>query len=327
MPQTTIRVLFILVVGASGSWFTLSDAWAQTDMTTSDGFDWSDPYGTLELRHHVNTYYDKDDYLAGQEPSVHARMKLGARFYGGAIDAYGTLGVYKRPRTQVVYQRRPELELDFYPLRLGSFTLLQYNLIKLPFSSKDSVLAEDTGRDVTVDTSEGTVYEFGIAPIVRWTHPTAYGDVRLMAVTDNWTKLYSRPQYTSDYTEDYEEREFGLGPEATAEEEPIEDYAPHYFSHVMVASGFRSNYWPLYAEISGNHVSKFQPKYKANEGKKDYDYGAERHSYYKMRVRYEIDSRWSVTNDFYQYFGGLFASQRRQAERRFRNIARLSCNL
>src|SRR4051812_11969638 len=49
-------------------------------------------YGAVEVRHHVSTYYDQDGAYAHQMPSLHVRAQVGAQFYDGMVDIYGTFG-------------------------------------------------------------------------------------------------------------------------------------------------------------------------------------------------------------------------------------------
>lgn len=89
-------------------------------------------YGRLQMRYHLSTYYDKDDYVDKQEVAAHVRMRFGSTFYRGKLDLFGSVGFLKLPKTRKVIQRRPEIELDYYPFfgRWGQIAL--YNIVELP---------------------------------------------------------------------------------------------------------------------------------------------------------------------------------------------------
>lgn len=286
-------------------------------------------YGTAELRHHVNTYYDTEGYYSRQEPSTHVRMQLGAQFYEGMIDAYATLGVFKIPETQQIMQRQPELALDFYPLRGQYFTILQYNLLQLPVKSEATVPTNEDDRSYDPQSSESTIYTFGIAPSFKF--PIAAGSSRIDLKTgaDAWTRLYSRRQYVEDTTYVADEDEGRLGLAAESDDEPIEDYAMHYRTQVLAGAAIEPGITKGFTtELTAHHHSRFDPKYTRDEsGSIDYEYGATRYSYYRVRLRYEITERIAVTNDFYHFFDGAFQSKREGEDRRFRNIARVTCKL
>jgi hypothetical protein len=298
-------------------------------------------YSTIELRHHVNTYYDAEGYLAKREPSLHARLQFGTQLYSGLIDTYATLGVYKLPSTQQVLQRRPELAVDVYPVRNSYFTLLQYNFIQLPFEKPDEIDArrerESSEDEKTTDTVDGTIYTIGFAPTVHWPLALGASTLELKTGLDAWTRLYSRRQYTGDFTdemaEDDGEDRLGLDPEGSdpdgAEGEPIEDYAMHYQTQYMAGFAFKPSFVPgLTSELTANHNSRFDPRYtRDEEGAVDYEYSASRYSYYRWRLQYEITPRVALINDFYHFHEGFFEGKRQGDDRRFRNIARITCRL
>jgi hypothetical protein len=288
-------------------------------------------YGTLELRHHINTFYDKQGYYHHQEPSLHARVQAGAQFYSGMVDAYLTFGVYKLPQTQQVLQRRPELALDFYPVRTTYFTLLQYNLIQMPYDQTQ----QDPESDE--DTKTGTVYTLGVAPTGRLPFNAGSTKIELKAGLDGWTRLYSRQQYVEGQElgaeDEGDESRLGLDDAAEEPAEPIEDYALHYRHEAMAGFSVQPGFLPgLTGEATTNYHSSYDPVYTRNEetGAVSYDYGVERHSYYRIRLAYAVTDRITIMNDFYNFFDGFYAGKREGVERedrRFRNIARVMCRL
>ena len=129
-------------------------------------------YGSVEMRHHVNTYFDEEGYRGKQEPSTHFRFQAGVQLYNSNLDLYGTIGVYKKPQTQQIIQRRPQIALDMHLLRTPTFQLLQYNIIQVPFSNEEQEIESE--KVVTDATDAGTVYTTGLAPTVS--HITMAGD-------------------------------------------------------------------------------------------------------------------------------------------------------
>lgn len=286
-------------------------------------------YGTAEVRHHINTYYDQEGYYARQEPSTHVRLQLGAQFYDGMVDAYATLGVFKIPETQEIMQRRPEVAVDLYPYRNEYFTLTQYNLLQLPVKAQSTVpMNEDDRAETLLDDSAS--YTFGLAPTGHLPFQAIQAKFDVQLGLDGWTRLYSRRQYTTDVrpADDEEDDDLALTT-APEEQAPLEDTAMHYRSQAFGGIGLSPvNMRDLSTNVSAHYQSRFDPRYERDEeGSVDYKYGVTRYSYYKIRLRYEINDRLAVTNDFYNFFDGAFQGKREGEDRRFRNIARLSCKL
>lgn len=288
-------------------------------------------YGAVELRHHVSTYYDDDGAYAHQTPSLHARAQLGAQFYDGVVDLYGTFGAYKLAGTQQVLQRRPEVALDLHLVRSDYVTLLQYNVVQLPFEQREP---DPDAPDDVLDA--GSVYSVGAALTLK--APMHLGSTKLEPQLgfDGWTRLYSRKQYTSEYTEHrdgFDEGRLGLKENGEANQDAnhqgeIEDSALHYDQQVMLGFAVTPGILPQsQIELSGNHHSKFAPRYDAYASGADYTYGVDRYSYVRFRISYDINERLSLANDFYDFKAGLFAEERKGEDRRYRNIARITCRL
>lgn len=283
-------------------------------------------YGTAEMRHHLNTYYDDLGRYQRQEPTLQVRLQAGARFYDGAVDAYTTLGVYKMAQTQQVLQRRPELGLDFHLLKNEYFDIIQYNLMQLPY--RQTVVDPETQEGGEM----GTVALLGFSPSAKLPLAGLGAKWELKAGTDGWTKVFSRKQYTGITHDDDELDEGHLAlAEGEGTEAPIEDTSMHYRLVATAGiTGAPAALPQLVSEISGNHYTKFDPRYTRDEpeGPVSVDYGAERISYYRWRLQYQVSDRWSITNDFYEFFAGMFEARRTGlADRRFRNVARVSCKL
>ena len=336
-----LRALFLLVpIAASFSGFGLAlaqeppksgaaspksmSSTKSAESQSSNGF-----YGNLELRHHVNTYYDKDGYLARSEPSVHSRFQLGLRMYENLLDVFMTLGIYKVPETQQISQRRPEIEIDVYPINSEYVTIQGYSIIQAPFNAKTQSPSdlEAEERSTSVNTSEGTAISLGITPLAKF--PIALGSSKVVMKTgvDAWTKLYSRKQYTNYQPDEEERNRLGLAPEDTGEKE-IEDYAQHYGSEAMIGMGFwNATLPPLSIDLGAFYDTRFTPKYEMGGDSTEYHYVAERKSHYRFRMQYQWSPRVTLVNDLFQFYDGRFGALENGEDRRFRNIARITCRL
>lgn len=293
--------------------------------TPSGGARW---YGTTELRHHVSTYYDQQGGLAKQEPSLHARLQVGAQFYEGMVDTYLTLGAFKQPRSQQVLQRRPEAAIDLNLVRTDHLTLQQYSLVQLPIKTTDAGINAEDEKD---DYSESTVYTVGFMPMAKLPLISGASRLELKGGVDAWTRLYSRRQYVRSKPFDDEQDDdlhgYSLAPEG--DDAPIEDFALHYEAQALSGVAFSPAQLKAFsAEATVHYQNRFDPRYKKTEtGDVVYDYEPTRYSYYKLRLHYDLTDRIALTNDFYHFHGGFFAAQRSGEDRRYRNIARISCKL
>jgi hypothetical protein len=152
---------------------------------------------------------------------------------------------------------------------------------------------------------------------------------------DGWTKLYSRKQYTSTYyqaeNDDTDDEHMTLvGGDSGTTGEPIEDTAMHYQGEALGGLSFTPAYLHGFkGEVTAHYLSKFDPVYTREEdGRVDYHYGAERYSFFRLRLHYDLTDRVSLADDFYDFHDGFFASDRRgDLNWRYRNIARLTCRL
>ena len=184
-------------------------------------------YTSVELRHHLNVYYDNENYVKKREPSVQARLQLGHLFYNGALDIYGTFGVKKHTQTQQILQRRPRIQVDVYPVRSEYFVLRQYNLVKLPFEKNDSQTeiddesSEDNLELKESGSEDGTTYIIGFEPNLRFKLSNMSNNFKFRLNTNVWTKLFSRRQYISDYEDEFD-NELAL---TETQKEDEEDYA------------------------------------------------------------------------------------------------------
>jgi len=283
-------------------------------------------YGSVELRHQLNTYYNNaKNSRSRQVPSMHGRAKIGATFRRGLVDSYFTLGVIKSPNTQQIQQRRPEFEMDIYPL-VGRFgQIVQYNLVQFPFEVNDYEASENP------DYKPDTVYTIGFAPTLVFPMDLGGSLLTLKTGLDYWTQFFSRKQYRDDHREPGEGDHFAAvdeSEEGQSPREPLEDTAMRYYSEYMAAMGVSPSFdRDISFEIGAFYDVKYLPKYQENSDYVDYHYVKETNSHYRLRLQYQLSARASFVNDFYHFHGSLFERKSYGDDRRFRNIARLSYKL
>ena len=282
-------------------------------------------YGSVELRHQLNTYYkDSNNRRSKQIPSMHGRAKIGATFRRGLIDSYFTLGVIKSPNTQQIQQRRPEFEMDIYPL-VGRFgQLVQYNLVQFPFEKNDYEASENP------DYKSDTVYTVGFAPTLVLPLDLGSSLFTFKAGLDYWTQFFSRKQFRDDQREPGDRDHFAAtgGAEDDSSDEQLEDTAMRYYSQYMAAMGISPAFdRDLSFEVGAFYDVKYLPEYEKSSNSTDYHYVTETLSHYRLRFQYQLSSRASFINDFYHFHGGLFEQKSYGDDRRFRNIARISYKL
>lgn len=286
-------------------------------MTTISPAPWEGLYGILDFRHYNNVFYSKDSKYARTEPSFHVTTRIGKTFYDGKIDVSGLFGLVKIPDTQKVFSRRPEVEVDFYPLRGAYGNIVQYSIAELPFS--------DSGYDKDAQDPEqqGSVYTVGLSGTL--THSFLDGTTSPLFSVDTWTKLYSRRRFIDkEDREGDRDREFFL--QRSEDGEPVEDSHHPMYLQAMAGVSYSPSFLRSFTlEPLAYYQSFFQPKYfRDAEGNVDYRYGAERTSFYRIRAQYRMSESVLLINDFYHYYDGLFSRQAANPEeRRFRNIARL----
>lgn len=279
-------------------------------------------YGFLDLRHHLNTYFDHHDFQEHQDPSVHLRTQGGVRLYGGIVDLYGTTGVVKRPQTQQILQRRPEIEVDYFPVR-GALQVLGYMVIYPPFSGEEVEIQRDDEENIDMNslknaidrTPDGTVVTLGLRPSYRYSGVLGSGVLTGRWRLDMHTRLYSRKQYVE--VRDLEEQDHQVevvDPVLFAKPglnlEWVPTSAPSWFFQASAALHWDS-----------------QPTYQWGLGRAKAKYKIRRSSHWRLRVRHDIGERLTLINDFYTFHEGFFAEDRMGDRKRHRNILRLICKL
>lgn len=280
------------------------------------------PYANLELRHYTNTYYDSDDYLLRQEPSAHVVAQLGLNLYNGYADLYATLGAVKLAQTQQVLQRRPQIELDIYPVNTDAYSLTQYTIVETPFSesSYDSENAEIS--------RQGSIITLGFAQSLQADVQGSIAHWGFRLGTDLWTELYSRKQPRS--IEDSEREQFSLarnGAPLGDEESEASPFNSEAMAGVTIKPHFLNK---LEMGFSVHLNTKQEAKYYYDESSDELDFSYKKltSSNYLLRLHYKLDDRVSFINDLYHFHDGFFAGRMKGSDRRrLRNVARMQVAL
>ena len=277
-------------------------------------------YGDLDLRHYSNTYYDNEDYISKEDVSAQTRLRLGLLLYGGDLDISANVGFIKEPLTQKLIQRRPEIEVDYYPISNNYVNVVIYNLVQLPFS--EDAFDEENKNPAY----QGSVYTLGFSPSLLY--PLYFEGIsgKVRGGFDMWTFAYSRVQYVDESEHAQESDQFFL--QSANKGEQHEATASTLFSQVFVGFSFIPGFSRdvlLDGMIAYN--SEFFPKYFYTQQKVDYRYGALRDSYYKIKFQYAITDKVSFVNDFFHFHNGFFEAKKRIEDHRFRNIAKITCKL
>lgn len=281
------------------------------------------PYTNLELFHQSDYFYDSEDKILKREPSVQVKAQIGTTFQHGSLDLYGTIGAIKLPGTQKMVQRRPEVELDFYPLRLKDASIAIYNRVELPFSDADY------DKENAVVSRQGSIYTLGTTPHVQ--QIVDAGDVHLLfsLTADMWSSFFSRRQFVANGDLSREEdKQFFLT--RTDEGEPVEAAAPPFQNEYSAGLGiypliFRAMVLEAVVVSTHKHVPVY---YVAEDSSVSYKYRTERRSHYRIGLIYQVSKSLSLSNDFYHYHEGFFEERTAGTDDgRFRNTFKVTCRL
>ena len=274
-------------------------------------------YSNIELRHQINAYVDEQASSRSQEPSVQFRSQLGSVLYHGVVDLYLNLSAEKRPKNLAVFQRRPELHANIYILRAKWLKIRQYNIWRLPNSSKarvDTVYESQWEQELD---SDGTVYVVGLNPSSKLEFANSYALWESFVSVDVSSRLYSRAQFAP-----YVDTRNG-------ELRTIEDHVPRLGSVQSLGGSVSPHVMPHFSlGASMFYRSHFLPYYfQTNDLGVQSRYLADRASYYKLRLQFQLNDRLTLINDFMHFHRGFFASKRTGQEKRYKNIFRVSCVL
>lgn len=289
-------------------------------------------YGLVDLRHTTNDYFDDSGRRLKRDPALHAKLRIGARFYRDTLDVSAGFGGTKLPASQRVYQNRPEVTLDVYPLRGRVFNFMIYANAMFPVRADDMDPTEFSDGDrYDQDYRRGfdaTVMSAGVAPNLKVEASSTMGRAFLMLGADAWTRLYSKPLYIA---ENDGSRDLGLLAEKTSDpEKPFEDRAMRYVHQEMAGIGYTPSILPKFQiELAGYYESRYLPEYTKNtqSGAWDYTYKPERVSFTRWKASYDFTPSASLSNEFYYLRNGFFSEDRINEERRFKNIVRLAFKL
>lgn len=289
-------------------------------------------YGLLDLRHTSNDYYDENGKIARREPAMHGKLRLGGGFYNRAVDVSLGVGAAKLPASQRVYQKRPDVTVDVYPVRGEMFNLLVYGNAMFPVRAADLDPTEYADGD-RYDRDyrraiDATVIAIGLAPNMKFERSLAIGRPTVTLGADAWTRMYSKSIFIS---ESDGSRSLGLvSSQAPVIDKPFEDRAMRYVHQETIAVGLSPAFLPaLHAEIAGYSESRYLPQYSYAEDSDSwsYSYVPERISFTRFKLDLNITRATTVSNELYFFRNGFFAEDRLGDQRRFRNIIRVAIKL
>ena len=289
-------------------------------------------YGLIDLKHTTNDYYSDLGRRVKRDPAAHAKLRVGAKFYGETLDVSAGVGGAKLPASQRVYQKRPDITVDMYPVKGRNLNILVYVNAMFPVRSEDldpTEFADGDRYDGDYRRAmDATVMSVGIAPNMKTEGVFAVGKTSITFGADAWTRMYSKPLYIE---QDDGSRELGLlAKEAPEVEKPFEDRALRYVHQETIALGYSPAVFPrLQTEIAGYSESRYLPRYHQNSqtGSWDYTYEPERISFTRYKIAMDITQSATVSNELYYFRNGFFAEDRINDQRRYRNIVRLAFKL
>ncbi len=271
--------------------------------------------GTIEMGHfHFSNRLPLSN--AAELNALQLRGRVGLQFWNGQAELFGVVGAIKRTDTQRLIQKRPYMELSFYP-SFGSWGQIhQYNIVHLPFS--------DAGYDEELSNPElqGSVYTVGIAPTgILKNHFNGIG-VDLKAGIDVWTRLYSRDQTVTEAQMAPQDRATLL------EEGPIIEDKSTLFGAIMMGI----TVYPAYLRrasiaVTGYLVNRQTPFYQIVDDDLGSQYKVMKSSFYLVKGKYALNGSWVLSNESYIFYRDYFREKVDKIGRSFRNIVRLTYHL
>ena len=289
-------------------------------------------YGVFDVRHTTNDFIDENGMRIRRDPALHGNLRFGGKFYGDTLDVSVGVGGSKLPRSQRVYQNRPEVTVDTYPIKGRVLNVLAYANAMFPVRSEDLDPTEFAAGD-RYDRDyrraiDATVIAFGVAPNVKVETINSWGRFQGTLGANAWTRLYSKPLYIE---ESDGSRDLGLVAEnEQAIDGRFEDSALRYVHQESVAFGFTPIFMQnLQLEAAGYTEHRYIPRYHRNDLSEawEYTYEPERVSFSRYKASMDLSPSVSISDELYFFRNGFFAGNRINDQMRFRNIVRLSFKL
>jgi hypothetical protein len=291
-------------------------------------------YALVDTKHILNQYYDGTERLKKSDPSVHGTLQLGARMYSDRLDLSIKAGAVKVPSTQAIYQERPQITADIYPIRGSTFNVLLYNNLQFPVreSDRDPSELRDTDR-YERDSLRGidaSVYTIGLAPIIK-TETVANGQrIALRLGADAWTKMYSKPLYIDESNQGDGDSLTLVNDPDDQVDKPFEDRALRFVHQESLGLAWTPSFASSANLDLGAHIeSRYLPRYFKDDTSEEwqYTYEPERISFWRAKLNIDLNSTFSLQDEVFLYRNGFFAENRYNTERRVRNIIKLSARL
>lgn len=271
-------------------------------------------YQSIEMRHNTDTYYQVNGSRDKQFPEVRLKIQLGALLYQGHVDAYVTGGIIRYAQSQQVFQERPELSIDLYPVKTRYFKVRQYHRIRLPYQMRDTEIKHYDSRWEQREDQNGTIYQPGLNPWIEW--PISIGSIghfELKGGLDLHTFMYSqafKEQAGSIESDDHKDSEKPL---ISSRQFISASFSPWFSPRLLIKTS-------MYYESRFASQAFFAPRESSNKT----TYGVDRNASYRVRARFTLSERVSLINDFYHFHRGFFEGRQKGGSKRFRNTLRLT---
>lgn len=271
-------------------------------------------YGRIELRQYSLRLVDEDNATISEPARIELRPILGAKLYGGLMDIKATFGLIKKPPTEVVDSRRPELEATLDAFKLDFGTTRPYARSYLPHDGSPTETEIGLRQLGTVPT-----LAFGNALELVY-ELEACGVVLDRAQDAKITNGSGRP--ASEYGLKGEEKDGTVT-------EPEFERNMSYRSKALIGSMFKPGSLPalsLGATVAAR--TAHTPKYELNANGKVYSSFARRTvTENRLLVSYKASPRTTLVNELFVYADGLEERPRvakdRSGKPAYENILRL----
>lgn len=234
--------------------------------------------------------------------------------YQGNVDLYMSGGIIRYPGSQQVFQERPELSVDLYPLKTKSLRIRQYHKLRLPYQKRDTEFKHYESPWEARKDQNGTIYQVGFNPWLEW--PVSFqkvGMIELKSGFDFHTFMYSQPTTNKDALNNPETKKEAEKPLISNRQFASVSFKP-WFEHRLLTK------LSLYYESRYASQSFFDP----DTSSKKSTYAVTRNASYRFRIRFSLSERVSLINDFYHYHRGFFEGRQKGDSKRFQNTLRLT---
>ena len=270
-------------------------------------------YGNLRISHHSETLIQSKQEKSIVHPMMQTRLRLGALLENKHLDIYASAGIVKKPQSQNIVVRRTQLATDAYLLRLGWFSLRQFN--RLIFPTKEAYLSAQSQTETAdpyLQSHDNTLIVIGFAPAIYFVEHTKKSSLEVLFNSEVSTFLFTQPQ-------------------SITTEEDIELNEEDREQRVKIQPSIRLHYQPHIAPkaklaLSGTYRFLLYPKYQFDPGKENQvsrQQGIERRTLVTLGFSYDTSSKITVRNELTSFQYGFFQKRPLENNLSYRNVLRL----